>query len=116
MAYAIGITWQEFWNVNPHIIKLIAKGHAEKLKEQDSIMHMMGIYVMSAVSVSIDRFAAGKNSKAKYIKEPILQKSIEEQCMTQEELDERELQKMLMYEEQWANMGKLKGLPTPELK
>lgn len=86
------------------------------MKEQDSIMHMMGIYVMSAVSVAFDRVISGRKSKAEYIKEPILQKTIEEQCLTQEEIDERELQKMLMYEEQWASISRQKGLPNPELK
>lgn len=102
--------------MNPRIIKLLLKGHTERLKEQDSIMHIMGMYVMSAVSVAIDRAIAGRKSTAEYIEEPILQKSIEEQCMTQEELDERELQKMLMYEEQWASISRQNGLPIPELK
>ena len=32
---AIGISWDEFWHMNPDIINLMIKGHQEKIKQQD---------------------------------------------------------------------------------
>ena len=116
MTKVYGFTVDDIDWSSPADLEPYSKAYNLEIMQKDSLMHTMGMYNMSAVMVSIDRFIAGRKSKAEYINEPILQKSIEEQCMTQEELDERELQKMLMYEEQWASISKQNGLPIPELK
>lgn len=102
--------------MNPRIIKLLIKGYQEKIKEQDYLAWLFNQYTLSAVLVAIDRTIAGGKAKAEYIKEPVLQKAIEDMNMTQEELDERELRKMLMYEEQWSNLERKAGLPETKLK
>lgn len=70
-----------------------------------------GNYGVSAMIVAIDRCFGGKKSKAEYIKESILSKAFENDGLTEEEMQERELRKALFAEEQWIIAGKQKGLP-----
>lgn len=72
-ANAMGITWDEFWGMNPRIIKCIAKGHKEKIKEQDALMHTwFGTYGISALTVAVEHCLHGKNAKTEYIDKPIM--------------------------------------------
>lgn len=73
-ANAMGVSWQEFWGMNPHIIKLLLKGHEEKIKEQDYMAWLSNQYTLSAVSVAVEHFLAGRKAKSEYIKEPFLSK------------------------------------------
>lgn len=108
----MGVTWNDFWSMNPHIIKCIIKGYREKQIELDALMHSWwGTYGISAFSFAIDHCLNGKKAKSEYIKEPILSKINENNGLTQEEIDKKELRKMLMYEEQWQKQYKKKGLP-----
>ena len=70
-----------------------------------------GSYGISALIVAIDRCFGGNKSKAEYIKEPILSKTFENDGLTEEEIQEKELRKALLAEEQWIIAGKQKGLP-----
>lgn len=71
-AYSIGITWNEFWGMNPHIIKCLEKGHENKIKEQDALMHSWwGTYGLSAVAYAVEHCLAGNKAKSKYIEKPI---------------------------------------------
>ena len=71
-AHKLGISWQDFWKMNPRIIKLHIKAHDEWLKEQDYLAWLNGKYVHSAFMVGLSRFA-DKNSNAEYPKQPILE-------------------------------------------
>ena len=70
-----------------------------------------GNYGLSALNVAIDKYFSGKKSNAEYIKEPILSKTFENDGLTEEEIQEKELRKALIAEEQWIIAGKQKGLP-----
>lgn len=59
--------------MNPHIIKLLAKGHEEKIKEQDYLAWLFNQYTLSAVSVAVEHCLAGKKAKSKYIENPFMQ-------------------------------------------
>ena len=88
------------------------KAHKMKMAEQDNLQYMWwGSYGISALIVAIDRCFSGKKSKAEYIKEPILSKTFENDGLTEEEIQEKELRKALLAEEQWIIAGKRKGLP-----
>lgn len=88
------------------------KAHKIKIAEQDNLQHMWwGNYGVSALIVAIDRCFGGKKSKAEYIKDPILSKAFENDGLTEEEIQEKELRKALLAEEQWIIAGKQKGLP-----
>lgn len=88
------------------------KAHKIKIAEQDNLQYMWwGNYGVSALIVAIDRCFGGKKSKAEYIKDPILSKAFENDGLTEEEIQEKELRKALLSEEQWIIAGKQKGLP-----
>ena len=88
------------------------KAHKMKMAEQDNLQYTWwGSYGISALIVAIDRCFSGKKSKAEYIKEPILSKTFENDGLTEEEIQEKELRKALLAEEQWIIAGKQKGLP-----
>ena len=88
------------------------KAHKIKIAEQDNLQYMWwGNYGISALIVAIDRCFGGKKSNAEYIKDPILSKAFENDGLTEEEIQEKELRKALLAEEQWIIAGKQKGLP-----
>lgn len=117
-AHAIGISWQEFWSMNPHIIKCIYKGYQERLKEQmmvqDRMNHIANQYTLSAITVAIDH-AFNKKAKSKYIENPILATAIEDSMLTQEEIDEREMRKEILAMEQWIANDRRRGLPETKM-
>lgn len=108
----MGVTWQEFWGMNPHIINCVRRGHEEKIKQDDYLQHVWwGNYGISAISVAVEHCLAGDKAKTKYIEKAVLKEAIENAAITEEEIYERELQKALLAEERWIAVGKLKGLP-----
>lgn len=85
--------------------------HKRKMMEMDSFMHMWwGVYGVNAVSVAVEHCLAGKKAKSEFIKESVLEKIYENDGLTQEEIDERELRKMLLAEEMWIKNDKKRGL------
>ena len=91
------------------------KAHSMEQKEQDEQLWSMGIYVESDVRTEIDRSFHGKKATSKYIEKPILQTLCADDGRTQEERDEKELKKMLLYEEQWAINDRMRGLPETKI-
>lgn len=112
----MGVSWKEFWGMNPHIIKLLMKGHEEKIKEQDYLAWIFGQYTLSAVSTAIERNLAGKKSKSEYIKEPLLPKIFENEGLTEEEIHEKEIKKAILVEEQYIAIAFNNGLPKTKIK
>lgn len=79
-------------------------------------MWNIGIYIESAVRVAIDRSLNGRKANQEYIKEPMLFEFNKDEGLTQEEIDERELRKMISYEEMWIASARIKGLPETKIK
>lgn len=79
-------------------------------------MWNMGIYIESAVRVAVDRSLNGRKANQEYIKEPMLFELNKDEGLTQEEIDERELRKMISYEEMWIASARIKGLPETKIK
>jgi hypothetical protein len=78
--------------MNPHIIKLLIKGHEEKIKEQDYLAWLFNQYTLSAVTVAVEHNLAGKKAKSKYIEKPFLQQVEENnKPITQEEIKRQRL-------------------------
>lgn len=78
-----------------------------------------GNYGFSAFETVMAHFGAGlagKNSNAKYLEKPRLAEIADNQNLTQEEIDERELQKMLFAEQQWQMVASMKNLPQTKIK
>lgn len=79
-------------------------------------MWNMGMYIESAVRVAVDRSLNGKKANQEYIKEPMLSELNKDEGLTQEEIDERELRKMISYEEMWIASARIKGLPETKIR
>lgn len=118
-ANAIGISWKEFWTLNPRIIKCMLKGYNEKRKEIDMTMWMMEQYIHDAVFVALDHKLTalfGKRAKSKTFENPIFAQAIEDSMLTQEEIDEREMQKEILAMEQWIANDRKRGLPETKIR
>lgn len=111
-ANAIGVSWQEFWSMNPHIIKLLLRGHEEKIKEKDYMAWIQGQYTLSAVSVAVEHCLFGRKAKSEYIKEPILPKVI----ANDKEITEKDIQMAILTEQRYMAMAVNKGLPKTVIK
>ncbi len=79
-------------------------------------MWNIGIYIESAVRVAIDRSLNGKKANQEYIKEPMLFELNKNEGLTQEEIDNRELKKMILNEELWIANARIKGLSETKIK
>lgn len=98
--------------MNPHIIKLLMKGHEEKTKEQDYLAWIFNQYTLSAVSVAVEHCLAGRKAKSEYIKEPILSKTI----ANDKEITEKDIQMAILTEQRYIEMAVNKGLPETIIK
>ena len=108
-----------FWHLNPKKLTPFFEAYKRQCKRRDEEAYMQGFYNLNAFQVALSHFGAGltgKKSDAKYLEAPIMVKAIEEAGMTQDELDERELEKMLLAEEAWAINDRLRGLPETTIK
>lgn len=79
-------------------------------------MWRMGLYVQSAVSVAVEHNLAGKKARSKYIEEPLLSKGLENIGLTEEEIQEKEIKKAILTEQQYMAMAINKGLPETIVK
>lgn len=107
--------------MNPRIYKLHVVAYNEKkkrdIKEQDEMVwSAVGNYVLSAVTVAVEKCLAGKKAKASYIKEPLLRHYGEDDGLTEEEKAEKEMMKAIANEEAWIIASKQKGLPETIIK
>lgn len=84
------MTWEEFWKMNPHIIRVLHNGYKEKIQEQDYLQYLWwGSYGMSAVTVAVERCLHGRRAKSKYVEGPVFKDAGNHK----EELPEEELQR-----------------------
>ena len=81
--------------MNPRIIKLISKGHENKIKEIDSLAWLFGRYVHSAVGTAVEHCLAGRKAQSKYIEKPFLMQAEINQKAEAEQLTEAEKQKQV---------------------
>lgn len=88
-AYAIGVSWDEFWRMNPRILSAIAEGYNQRVSNADYMNWINGQYTLAAVTVGVERNLAGRKSKSEYPKNPFF-KEIEKQ---NKPLSDDELQK-----------------------
>lgn len=93
--------------MNPHIINLLIKGHQEKIKEQDCLAWLSGQYVLSAVTVGVERNLAGRKSRAKYLEKPMLELAKEREY--REKNDRPEYDGMTAEEKQKSELERAKN-------
>lgn len=112
----MGVPYDFFMESCPKKLKPFEIAYKAKIRQIDQLAHVFGMYVESAVQVAVERNLYGKKSKNQYIKEPILTHAFEYDGLTQEEIDAREIQKMILAEEQWIAVERQRGLPETKIK
>lgn len=90
-AYAMGVTWEQFWTLNPHILKILIKADSERQKSEirkaNSIAHLQGQYFMEGLLATVGNMLSGKSAKKhKYPEKPY-------ELYKNKELTEEDLQK-----------------------
>lgn len=67
---AMGVSYDEFWTLNPRKINVIVEGHKLKRQVIDEQQWMLGDYVFGAVSIALGNAFRKKGTKPKeYFKE-----------------------------------------------
>lgn len=99
----MGISYREFWGMNPHVLKFYAEQYKHKRNEEDLKQWQLGRYILAAVSCI--------SPKGKYPKKPMFQ--IEEK---HGEITEKDIQKAIMTEKQYMAMAVNRGLPETIIK
>lgn len=84
------------------------KAHKARIQEQDYMNWLSGQYVLSAVSVAVERCLAGRKAKSQYIEKPITESAEEKEYekkndrpeyegMSEEEKEEAEFERAKDY-------------------
>lgn len=74
-AYEIGVSWSDFWELNPHSLIIMINGYNEKekteLTKNNYIAHLQGAYVVDALMSTVGNVFKKKNAKPyKYPEKP----------------------------------------------
>ena len=112
-ALSIGMTKREFMKSKPKELVSYAIAHKLKNEMRDRELWLQGLYNKCAFEVVLAHFSAGlagKKSKAEYLKEPLSLRKDPYEGLTQEEIDNLEIQKMINAEELWIAHQKIKGM------
>jgi hypothetical protein len=66
-AYKLGISWEDFWHMNPRIIQAIADGYAEKKKDdmqiENCVAYLQGRYFMDALMATVGNMFKRRGQK-----------------------------------------------------
>lgn len=111
-----GLTIKDIENSNPREMKAYEDAFALSQKLIDRNSWNMGNYMTNAVTVALDHAFNGKKAKTKYLERPLLEEYFENLTLTQEEIDNREIQKMIAHERQQMARDRARGLKPPTLK
>ena len=90
---ALGISYDEFWTLNPRKINVILEGYKLRRKIDDERAWLLGGYVFQAVSVSLGNAFRKKNQKAQSYFEIVEKPFLSE--IEQKEMSDAEKQKRL---------------------
>ena len=113
------MTKQEFMKSKP--IELVAYGKADRLKQKrkDEELWLQGFYNYQALQVAFAHIGAGlsgKKSDTKYMDKPITQHKDPYEGLTQEEIDNIEIQKMIAQEDLYIAQQKMSGMAEVNIK
>lgn len=111
-AYQIGISWQEFWKLNPRIINLMVEGYKkrkeEEMRQQNVIAHLQGQYMAEALLSTVGNMFKKKTQKPhEYPKKPYEFGS--EKPLTQTEIQRQREQFVAQFEAMRVNFELQKG-------
>lgn len=96
----MGITLEEFENMNPRMIESYRKGFEQRQELEDEKMwNWFGTYGISAVMVAMEHALFGKDAKSEYLKESITKMQRRENGELTEEEKKKELERYIMERE-----------------
>lgn len=61
---ALGITWEQFWEMNPRIVNAHIEGHKLFIQEQNALYHLEGVYTKCALDATVGNMFKKKGAKA----------------------------------------------------
>lgn len=107
MAFAIGLSVEEFRHLNPYKLEQCIKGYNLKRKARDEEAWLwVGKYVTSSLQVVLDQAFNGRQATSKYPQEPILTNpKVDFEEMSEEEL---EIQRSIAFAQLTAELDKRK--------
>ena len=86
---------EKIWDSYPKELRYYDLAHKEKVKEQNYLLYLQGLYNIRANIVAIDSCLNGRKAKAEYFKEPIQIFPLTEE--EKKEKEEKELQKFFAF-------------------
>lgn len=89
---AMGISYEDFWKLNPRSLTVILNGYKMKRKVMDEQNWLLGGYVFSAVSIAMGNAFKKKSQKSvsyfEELKHPFL-KDIDKDKLSEEEIQKK---------------------------
>lgn len=86
------MTYDQYWNGSPELVRYYYRAHQLKLDEQNFFAHLYGFYNYAAFSAVISNFSAGlagKQGQEKYIEKPIKIRELTEEEEQAEIMEKR---------------------------
>ena len=110
---AMGITYDEFWTLNPRKIKVILESYKLRRQIEDERQWLLGGYMFDAISVALDNAFKKKGQKAKNYFEvrekPYLKEIKHEAGLSEEEIQKKRELLMAQLRVRQANYELKKG-------
>lgn len=111
-----GLSVNEIDWSSPADMKPYLKAHKEELKEKDYLAWLSNQYTLSAVLVAVEHCLAGKKAKSEYVKELLLSRIFENEELTEEQIQKKEINKAILAEKRSITISRIKGLPETIIK
>ena len=90
-ALKLGITYDEFWRMNPRLLDIYGKVYRDKLEDKDREMWILGSYFRDALISTVGNMFKSKGSKTiEYPKTPYMQSEEFKRLNNNQELTEEE--------------------------
>ncbi len=102
-AIMIGISYHDFWKMNPHIIRFYIEQYKGKRNEEDLKQWQLGQYIVAAISCI--------SPKGKYPKKPMFQIREEKENFT-----EKEIRMAILTEQNFMAAARKNGRPETIIK
>lgn len=113
MAY--GVSYYEFWDMNPRIIGVYVDAYGEKLKLFDEQAWAIGRYVMIATYIAVGKSFGGEKFRTEYPDRPFSWPKQTAEEIEQAEA-EKEIRKAIAVEEAWMREERRSGLPDSMMR
>ena len=98
---AMGVTYEEFWTLNPRKIKVITESYKLKRQIDDEKAWLLGGYVFDAISIAVGNVLKKKGQKSKeyfeLVKKPITKRILAERDENNLTEDEKKAKTELLF-------------------